>query len=62
MTAPTMKVKVSFRTCRRGEVLAPLPKAVGQTSVARVRSEPFDGLTDWEAVVPPVTVEVTEEV
>ena len=35
MTAPTMKVKVRFRTCRGGDEPAPVPKAVGQTSIAR---------------------------
>ncbi len=35
MTAPTMKVRVSFRTCRRGDEPAPVPKAVGRTSIAR---------------------------
>ncbi len=35
MTAPTLKVKVSFRTCRRGDEPAPMPKAVGQTPIAR---------------------------
>ena len=35
MTAPSMKVKVRFRSCRRGDEPAPTPKAVGQTSIAR---------------------------
>ena len=35
MTAPTMKVKVRFRTCRHGDEPAPVPKAVGRTSIAR---------------------------
>ena len=35
MTAPTMKVKVRFRTCRNGDEPAPVPKAVGTATIAR---------------------------
>ena len=35
MTAPSMKVKVRFRTCRNGDEPAPAPKAVGTATIAR---------------------------
>ena len=35
MTAPTMKVKVRFRTCRNGDEPAPAPNAVRTATIAR---------------------------
>ncbi len=35
MTAPTMKVKVRFRTCRNGDECEPVPKGVGTATIAR---------------------------
>ena len=35
MTAPSVKVKVRFRTCRKGDEPAPAPKAVGTATIAR---------------------------
>ena len=35
MTAPTLKLKVRFRTCRRGDAPEPRPKVAGTTSIAR---------------------------
>ena len=36
MTAPSLKVKVSFRTCRRGEETASVPLGpAGPTAIAR---------------------------
>ncbi len=35
MTAPTLKVKVRFRTCRNGDEPKPVPKAVGTATIAR---------------------------
>ena len=35
MTAPTIKVKVRFRTCRRGNEPGPRIEAVGPASIAR---------------------------
>ena len=35
MTSPSLKVKVRFRTCGRGDEPAPAPKAVGTATIAR---------------------------
>ena len=35
MMAPSLKVKVRFRTCRNGDESAPAPKAVGTATIAR---------------------------
>ncbi len=35
MTSPMLRVKVRFRTCRRGDEQVPMPKAVGRASIAR---------------------------
>ena len=35
MTAPSLTVKVRFRTCRNGDESEPVPKAVGTVTIAR---------------------------
>ena len=35
MTAPSLKVKVRFRTCRNGDEPEPMPKVVGRATIAR---------------------------
>ena len=35
MTAPSLKVKVRFRTCRNGDEPEPAPKSVGTATIAR---------------------------